>query len=121
MVQKRIEMDEITKNMLSYQEKMQREICLRGRKYYPQKFISSKGHKSVVWKGIDEYTMPVAIKFAVYDDYINRSYLEEASRAAKLRGYQQFASFSDAGIIELEIDASKIKLVCFCEEWIEGK
>ena len=114
-------MDEITKNMLSSQEKMQREICLRGRKYYPQKFISSKGHKSVVWKGIDEYTMPVAIKFAVYDDYINRSYLEEASRAAKLRGYQQFASFSDAGIIELEIDASKIKLVCFCEEWIEGK
>jgi len=116
-MQKRIEMDKSIKDVLSSQEYMPKEICLRRGKYYPKEFISSKGHKSVVWKGVDEYSMPVAIKFATYEDYINRSYLEEASRAAKLRGYSQFAHFYDADIKELEFSSlSKIKFVCFCEE-----
>jgi serine/threonine protein kinase/predicted SnoaL-like aldol condensation-catalyzing enzyme len=123
MVQKRIQMDEETKRLLSSSSYkiIPTEIELRGRKYYPKEFISSSGYKSVVWKGVDEYSQPVAIKFATYEDYIERSFLEEAGRAAKLRGYSQFAYFYDADIIEISFpDGKKRKFVCFVEEWIDG-
>ena len=119
----RIQMDEETKKILMSPEVIPRVIVLNGRKYFPQEPISDKGHKSVVWKGVDEYgEPPVAIKFATYEDYMNRSYIEEASRAAKLRKFpSHFAYFHDAGIIELPLNEErKIKCVCFVEEWIEG-
>lgn len=121
MVQKRIEMDDETKRLLSSLGVVPREIELKGKKYYPKDFVSSKGYKSVVWKGRDEYGEPMAIKFATYEDYINRSFLEEASRAVKLRSYQQFARFCDADIISLQVEEKNIKVVCFVEEWIDGQ
>ncbi len=121
--EKKIIMGEETKNLLSSQEIIPSEIELRGRKYYPKEFVSSKGFKSVVWKGVDEYSEPVAIKFATYEDYMERSFLEEASRCAKLRGYPQFAHFYDAELIELQLsnEERKKKFVCFIEEWIKGQ
>jgi len=92
---------------------------IKGKKYYPQEFISS-GYKAVVWKGVDEYGHQVAIKFTIYEDYINRSYLEEVTRAAKLKSYPQFASFYDADLIEIQFDERKEKFVCFIEEWVDG-
>lgn len=119
---KRITMDKRTKQLLSSPEQIHDEIEVHGKKYYLKQFISSKGHKSVVWKGTDDYGSLLAIKFATYKDYMNRSYLEEASRAASLRDYVQFAHFYDAEIIEPELAGQqKIKCVCFIEEWIEGK
>jgi len=119
MNQKRIQIDEETKRLLSHHNKIPREIELKGTKYYPQEFISS-GYKAVVWKGVDEYGHQVAIKFTIYEDYINRSYLEEVTRAAKLKSYPQFASFYDAGLIEIPFDEGKKKFVCFIEEWVDG-
>lgn len=122
MVQKRIQMDEETKRLLSSSKVIPPEIELKGRKYYPKEFISSSGYKSVVWKGVDEYDEPVVIKFATYEDYMERSFLEEASRAAKLRGYLHFAHFYDTELIELQLSKDvKKKFVCFIEEWIEGQ
>lgn len=121
MIQKGITMNDEDKRLLSSSRVVPQEIEVKGKKYYPKVFVSSKGHKSVVWKGKDEYGDPVAIKFATYEDYINRSFLEEASRAAKLRGYQQFARFGDADIINLQVEEKSIKVVCFVEEWIDGQ
>jgi serine/threonine protein kinase len=122
MTGNRIQMDEETKNFLKSPEVIPDYIEIRGRKYFPQEFISSEGCKSVVWKGVDEYVTPVIIKFATYEDYIERSFLEEANRAAKLRRYSEFAYFHDAGIVELQVaEDRKIKCVCFIEEFIEGR
>jgi hypothetical protein len=118
----RIQMDEDTKRALmgNVGDVVPREINLRGHKYYPKKY-KANGFKGVVWRGIDEYTGNVAIKFTIFDDYMNRSYLEEAYRARKLRGRGPFAEFLDAGVIELELEPVKVKkFICFVEEWIDG-
>ena len=121
MAQERIQIDEETKNLLSSSQIMPPEITLRGRKYYPKNPVSTEGHKGVLWKGIDEYDAPVAIKFTIYEDYMKRSYLEEVSRVSKLKGYPLFAQFFDSGIIELDLpEIGNKKFVCFIEEWIDG-
>jgi len=121
MAQGRIQIDEETKKLLSSEKVIPREITIRGRKYYPKKPVSTEGHKGVLWKGIDEYDAPVAIKFAIYEDYMNRSYLEEAVRASKLKGYSSFADFFDSDIVELTLpEIGNKKFVCFIEEWIDG-
>lgn len=123
MTQKRIIMDEETKKLLSNSEIMPPEIDVNGQKYYLKKFISSKGIKSVVWKGVDEFGTPnLAVKFVTYEDYKDRPYLKEATQYAKLRCYPEaFAFFYNAGIIDLPINAKKIKCICFIEEFIEGQ
>jgi hypothetical protein len=119
-MKERIVMDDKVKQLLSSSEVIPEVIILQGHKYFPKQFITSEGYKSVVWKGLDTYTTPVAIKFATYEDYMNRSYLEEANRAAKLRKYpSQFAYFHDADIFEVAT-TQKIKCVCFVEEWVDG-
>lgn len=123
MEKRKIEMDEETKRLLSNSQEMPPEIeDVKGKKYYPKKFISSEGIKSVVWKGVDEYNTEVAIKLATYEDYIDRSYLEETNRVAQLREYpHHFAFFYDAELIEIPLNSGKkIKCVCFIEKWIEG-
>ena len=112
-------MSERDKKLLSSKEVVGDEIHVKGAKYFPKEFVSSKGVKSIVWKGIDEYGTEVAIKLATYEDYIHRSYIEEACRAASLRSFSQFAYFRDADIIELS--NRKIKCVCFIEDWVTGK
>lgn len=106
-------MDDETKNLLS---SIQQTIKIKGREYYPHERISQAGRKSVVWKGSDEYGAPVAIKIATYEDYIEHSFLEEASRAAKLRNYNEFTRFGCADIWEYK----GIKFVCFIEDYVEG-
>lgn len=119
MANERIEIDEATKHFLSSQENMPQEIELRGQKYY-LKQLAGPGYKGVVWKGLDEHNGDVAIKFAIPEDYLNRSYLQETTKYAKLRGYQYFAQFYNADVIELPDADKKRKFVCFVEEWIEG-
>jgi len=122
MMPKGIIMDEEEKQLLSSRKVIPYEIEVEGKKYYPKVFIPNKGVKSVVWRGVDSYGTEVAIKFATYKDYIHRSYLEEATRAAKLRGYAEFAYFHGAEIKELQSpDGNKIKCVCFIEEWVDGE
>jgi len=105
MAQGKIVMDEETKKLLSNSGIMPPEIEVKGQKYYLKKFISSKGVKSVVWKGVDEFGAPdLAIKFVTYEDYKDRPYLQEATKYAELRRYPEtFAFFYNAGIIEIPI------------------
>lgn len=123
MDKQRIVMDEETKKLLSDPTIMPNELQIKGKKYYLKEFISFKGFKSVVWKGVDEYGTILAIKFVTYEDYVDRPFLQEATRYALLRNYAEiFAFFYDADIIEIEInDKRKIKCICFIEEFIEGK
>jgi serine/threonine protein kinase len=79
------------------------------------------GFKAAVWKVTDEHGRARAAKLAIYEDYEDRSFLEELSRAAKLEPFPQFAKFIDAGLTDLQFpELGKIRFVCFIEEWIDG-
>jgi hypothetical protein len=119
MVENRVKLDEETRKCLESRELIPCPVEIRGRKYYPED-PSGSGFKGVVWKGKDEWGNSVAIKFAVSEDYENRSFLQEISLANKLRGYPRFAQFVDAGIIEIKLPSAPRKFVCFIEEWIDG-
>jgi serine/threonine protein kinase len=118
----RIQMDAETKKFLMTPNIFPDPLEINGHRYFPQKPISDKGFKSVVWCGINERNTPVAIKLATYEDYIDKSFLEETDRTAKLDDYPEFFARSyDAQIIELKTqDDRKIKLVCFIEEFVKG-
>ncbi len=116
----KIEMDEQTKQFLKQENALPKVIDIRSRKFYPKNY-KAHGFKGVVWKCLDEYEGDVALKFTVYEDYMERSLLEEAKMARKLRGCANFAGFVDAGIIELNLPEKGLtKFVCFVEDWIEG-
>jgi len=120
MIKERIQMDDETKKVLRSPQVVPGEIEIRGRQCFPKEY-KAQGYKGVVWKGVDEYGADVAIKFTIYEDYMNRSYLEEAERARKLRGRGPFADFIDAGLVDITLpDGKKKKFVCFLEEWIDG-
>ena len=111
--------DKIKESLLS-SDIITEELEIRGRFFYPKEPKSS-GHKGVIWKGLNEYDAWVAIKFKIYEDYKEHSYIEEATRANKLKGYNQFANFDHAGLKDLNLlDGSETKFVCFTEEWIDG-
>lgn len=115
----RIVMDDETKTALESSEVVPREIDIRGRKFTTERYVAA-GFKGAVWRGLDEYGGPVALKFTVYDDYRERSYLEEAEWARKLTGRGPFADFIHAGIVSIPIPSGDRKFVCFVEEWIDG-
>jgi len=122
MTGKRIEIDEETKAFLQSDEVVPLEgIIINSQQYFPKEHVKS-GTKGVVWKGRDEYNHPVAIKFTISEDYEDRSYLEEANRASKLRDYPgSFARFDNVGLVELKLpNDQKRRFVCFMEEWIDG-
>ena len=122
----KIEMSEKDKKLLSSREVIGAEITVRGSKYVAKECVSSEGIKSVVWKGIDEYARDVAIKIATYNDYLHRSYLDEARMAASLSKYSCFAHFYNTDIIEFPLPgkrqkSKRTKCVCFIEELVEGQ
>ncbi|MBW1669089.1 MAG: hypothetical protein JRJ66_13780 [Deltaproteobacteria bacterium] len=115
-----IQMDETVKVVLRSNEGVPPEIEVRGRKYYPKEY-KGEGFKGVVWRGKDEYEGDVAIKFTIFADYMEKSYLEEAKRARKLGSSDNFARFLDAGVSELPwVDGGKRKFIVFVEQWISG-
>lgn len=111
-------MDEEVKKFLSSDE-VPDTISVNNRKYFLKKYEGS-GYKGVVWKGQDEWGSHVAIKFATSEDYMDRSYFQEASLANKLRGYPRFAEFIDAGAVVISFPKGSEKFVCFVEEWVDG-
>ena len=122
MTGKRIEIDEVTKESLqSGQVVPLAGIIINSQQYFPKEHVKS-GTKGVVWEGRDEYNHPVAIKFTIYEDYEDRSPLEEASRASKLKDYpDSFARFERVDLVEMNLlNGQKRKFVCFMEEWIDG-
>ena len=102
------------------QEHLPCSISINDKVYWPLSPVDS-GHKGVVWRVRDGFSRLRAVKLCIYDDYQDRSYLEEASRASKLEPYREFARFIDAGLVELSIGPlPRRKFVVFVEEWIEG-
>ena len=91
------------------------------RKSYTLEMPSGTGFKGVVWKVRDEHGRARALKLCVYDDYTERSFLEEASRAALLDTYSVFADFVDADVVEVEVaGGERQRFVAFVEEWVDG-
>ena len=113
-----IQMDEAIKVILR-SDAVPTEIDVRGRKYFPKEY-KGEGVKGVVWKGTDEYGGDVAIKFTIHEDYIAKSYLDEARRARDLGG-SCFARFIDSGISEIQLSNDGIrKFIIFVEQWVNG-
>ena len=84
--------EDIKKLLLSDDIFPENQIQIKGRPYYLDEPKNS-GEKGVIWKGSNKYGVEVAIKFKIYDDYINRSYIKEATRAGKLLIYENFACY----------------------------
>ena len=116
----RIQLDEDTKHRLLQPELLPASVEVNGKVYTPEVPIAA-GYKGAVWRVRDEFGRMRALKLCIYDDYQDRSYLEELSRASVLEPYPQFAGFVDAGLAEIELeDLPKRTFVSFVEEWIDG-
>src|ERR1051325_2311335 len=117
---KRIELSDAQRNALLDRNQLPPDIRIKGERYFPQEPVAS-GYKGAVWQVTDEYARPRAIKLTVYDDYEDRSFLQELPRAAKLEAYPAFAKFVAADIVEIELqDLGRNRFVAFIEEWISG-
>lgn len=90
-------------------------------KFYNTDKPIAAGFKGAIWRVKDEFGRQRALKLCIYEDYQDRSYIQEMTRASLLEQYREFAFFVDAGLTELTVGAlEKQKFVCFVEEWIDG-
>lgn len=119
MVENGVQLNDQTRKDLMSDELISRPVEIQGQKYYPEE-VAGSGYRGVVWKGRDDLGSQVAIKFAISEDYEERSFLQEVTLANKLRGYPRFAQFIGAGLIEIPFPSGSKKFVCFVEEWIDG-
>ena len=117
---KRIEMSAFDKMYLSKLDTHIDSITLNNKQFYLKKVISVEGFKSVVWQATDKYNNTYALKFATFEDYVDRSFEEEMIKASKINRYTQFARIESAAIKEFKHNRKIIKCVVFSEEWIEG-
>src|SRR5689334_13193538 len=101
MMQGRIELTPELKESLLNPEILPPELTIKGIQYVLKSPVAA-GHKAAVWKAIDEYGRPRAVKFAIYEDYEDRSFLSELALAAKLETYDEFAKFIAADILDLD-------------------
>ena len=116
---KRIKIPLKDKKYLSEKTYLPNEIVVNDKKYVPEIPVNS-GQKGVLLKAKDEFTRNRAIKLTVYQDYQDRSYMQEMVFASKLEPYDCFAKLYDAGITEVKINGQKKNFVCFVEEWVDG-
>ncbi len=116
----RIELEAAVQKCLLDPQGLPRELSVGGSVFIPQKAVAA-GHKAAVWQVVDQYGRLRAAKLAVYDDYRDRSFLQELSRAAKLEPYPEFAKFVAADVVDLSLEGlGERRFVCFIEEWIDG-
>ena len=116
----RIRLTDDQRDLLRDHERLPTSIVVKSRAYTLE-VLSGSGFKGVVWKVRDEHSRSRALKLCVYDDYTERSYLEEASRAAFLDPYSVFAHFEDADVVDIPgPDGEAQRFVAFVEEWVDG-
>ena len=116
----RFQMDKETKEFLRSVDVIPDPTVIKNHEYYPKEYAGA-GYKGVVWRGKNELGVDVAIKFTISEDYMDRSFLQEASLASKLIGYPRFAQFIDVDLIDISLpNGSKRTFVCFIEEWVPG-
>lgn len=97
----------------------QKSIQVDHKEYFLQELVSTEGKKSVVWRVTDKYHNQFALKFATFEDYVDRSFEAELIKAAKLNAHREFARLEGAEITEFN-GPKKIKVVCFVQEWVDG-
>jgi hypothetical protein len=118
---KQIQLSEVQKARMSNASVIPGRVSLNGREYTVERPVGA-GFKGVVWKVVDDFALPWALKLCICEDYESRSYMQEFSRAAALRSYPQFARINDAGIVEITLgDDAPTPFVAFLEEWVEGE
>src|SRR6185369_4219890 len=79
------------------------------------------GYKGAVWKAVDDRGRDRAVKFAIYEDYVDRSFLSELYRAAKLENYPEFTRFIDAEHKKVNVgNYGELPFICFVEDWVDG-
>jgi hypothetical protein len=116
----RIELTEDQRRHLLGQEFLPHSITVNGKSYTPESPVAA-GFKGAVWRVRDEFGRLRALKLCIHDDYRDRSYMQELSRAAALEPYREFAHFVDAGLAKVSLGAlPEQTFVCFVEEWISG-
>jgi hypothetical protein len=117
----RIQLSSEQAKQLSDPDALPRLVTVNGRQYTVEKPVGA-GFKGVVWRVLDSFGMPWALKLCIQRDYESRSYMQEVSRAAKLRPYPEFAQINDAGIVEIDLsNTPRQSFVGFLEEWVEGR
>ena len=116
----RIQLSDEQRECLLNPKYLPSSICVNGKSYTPEK-PEKAGFKGAIWRVRDEFSRLRALKLCIYDDYQDRSYLQEMTRASALEPYSEFASFIDAGLTKLTIGPIQSEtFVCFVEEWIDG-
>ncbi len=116
----RVQLSEEQRRILLGSEFLPSSLTVNGKTYPPEAPVKA-GFKGAVWQIRDEFGRRRALKLCIYDDYRDRSYLQELSRASALEPYREFAHFVDAGLVELSLGSLPTqKFVCFVEEWIDG-
>jgi hypothetical protein len=116
----RVTMPDELRVRLSATSMMPQVINVGGQEFTLQ-HPAGNGFKAVVWRVIDRYGRPRALKLTVEEEYLDRSYLQELSRAARLEGSPYFAQFIEAARIKIHFaDGQDIHVIAFVEEWVEG-
>lgn len=116
----RIQLTEKQRRDLLSSAAMPSEVTVNGKQYTLDEPVAA-GFKGAVWRVIDEFGRKRALKLCIHDDYADRSYLQESSRAAYLEPYREFAHFIDAGLANVVVGSDPAQtFVCFVEEWVDG-
>src|SRR5579863_5255767 len=116
----RIELSEEQRAVLRDEHRLPLKTSINGKDYTPKRVLGC-GFKGVVWEVSDEFGRRRAVKLAISEDYVARSYLLELTRAAKLEEYPEFAHFIDAGPAQLSPDPLPgVSFVGFVEEFVDG-
>ncbi|MGA2158709.1 MAG: protein kinase [Dehalococcoidia bacterium] len=116
----RIQMNEQLKRILLDPDALPPFISVNKKEYTPVA-PPKAGYKGAVWKVVDEFGRPRALKLAIDEDYQTRSFLQEVTRVGKLERFHEFAHLYDAGAVTLPLkDIGEQHFAAFVEEWVEG-
>ena len=86
----RIQLNDDQRQALLNPKNLPTTIQVNKKEYAPQRPIDA-GYKGAVWQVHDEFSRPRALKLCIYNDYQERSYIQEVLRAAALEPYREFA------------------------------
>ena len=116
----RIQLADEVREFLCDRSNMPHKIMV-GHEEYTLDRPAGSGFKAVVWKVINRYGRPRALKLAILEDYQERSFLEEVQRALELESYEVFARLHHADIVDLPVPANEtLRFVGFVEDWVDG-
>lgn len=115
----RVQLSDDLRHRLLDRSLLPTSVTINAKSYAVEEPVKA-GFKGAVWRVRDEFGRLRAVKLATYDDYQDRSYLQEMTRASLLDPYDVFAKFIDAGLVETSLGGTTVTFVGFVEEWVPG-